>query len=179
MIKKSFLFILLIILPALVADRAFCASQPFVEYCSKSYSGKKVCPQDICQLQCADGTQTPQCDLTCVPKECDTFSAGQCPEMFCVAAEDCGKRIQCLQKPAYDQIPPCAGLGEHPQFAKCCAGFTARCGFDYLDGKCNMEGKNTAYNFPICIPCGDGNCTNFENHCNCPEDCKKDIIPLN
>jgi hypothetical protein len=41
-----------------------------------------------------------------------------------------------------------------------------------------MQGKNTAYHLPICIPCGDGVCTNFENHCNCPEDCKKEIIEL-
>lgn len=159
-------------------SQLFSATQPFINYCLNSYETDKVCPEQDCQLKCLDGSQTPDCVLGCQPKECRTFSVQSCPKRFCTIMTDCATEESCQPKTPFEQIPDCGTLGYNAQEVECCLGLIKRCGFDYLDGKCNMVGKGTAYQFPICIPCGDGVCTNFENHCNCPEDCKKDIIPL-
>ena len=42
----------------------------------------------------------------------------------------------------------------------------------FFDGSCDLVGKSSVYAVPICIPCGNGICNQFETHCNCPEDCK-------
>ncbi len=154
------------------------AQQSFAQYCSQAYSEKAVCPAAACQLVCADKVQIKDCPKVCLPKDCKEISAENCPKEFCRTQTDCSKITTCQPRNNDDQIPECGALAYSGQDVECCKGLVKRCGFDYLDGKCNMEGKNTAYHLPICIPCGDGVCTNFENHCNCPEDCKKEIIPL-
>ncbi len=172
-------FILLLIAFGFCSKEGFSADQVFIDHCRSAYQQNKICPSDTCLLQCADGTQTPECNLSCTPRECVTFSQESCPKQFCALVVDCSVQNNCVAKTPPEQIPECTTLGNHPQEAECCKGLIKRCGFDYLDGKCNMQGKNTPYKFPVCIPCGDGVCTNFENHCNCPEDCKKEIINLN
>lgn len=162
----------------LLAGNGHSATYVFTNYCASTYEKDHQCPKEACQLQCVDGSQTPECALKCIPRECQTFSVASCPKRFCLVAVDCSQEKSCQSKTPFEQIPECGGLGYSAQDAGCCKGLVKRCGFDYMDGKCNMGGENTPYRFPICIPCGDGVCTNFENHCNCPEDCKKDIIPL-
>ena len=152
--------------------------EAFFEYCGKNYLKNSMCPEGACQLQCPDGTLKPDCPLACVPRPCEKISAKNCPKQFCQVMTDCSKKESCQTKTPVDQIPACGEVAYSGQDVECCSGLVKRCGFDYLDGSCNMEGKNTPYHLPICIPCGNGVCTNFENHCNCPEDCKKDIIPL-
>ncbi len=157
------------------------AQETFGEYCSKRYKESSQCPGTLCSLECLKGTEeTPEneCPKVCVPRDCKEISVENCPQSFCLIQTDCSKITTCQSLVDPDQIPECGGLAYSGQDVDCCKGLVKRCGFDYLDGKCNMQGKNTAYYLPICIPCGDGVCTNFENHCNCPEDCKKEIIDL-
>lgn len=151
----------------------------FVDYCTNTYQSKNNCPDATCLLQCADGSQIPNCPLACVPRDCKTISVESCPKDFCSVVVDCSEQKNCLPKISEYQVPTCGALAYSAQDVNCCKGLVKRCGFDYLDGSCNMKGNGTSYSFPICIPCGDGVCTNFENHCNCPEDCPKEIIPLN
>ncbi len=162
----------------LISASALNAQQTFVDLCNKSYLENSVCPPATCQLQCAVGEAAADCPKVCVPKECQAISAENCPKDFCHTVTDCSQKVTCQVNSSPDQIPECGALGYDKQEVECCPGLVKRCGFDYLDGKCNMQGKNTSYNVPICIPCGNGVCTNFENHCNCPEDCKKKIFPL-
>ncbi len=157
---------------------ALYAQQSFSDHCSKAYSENLQCPTTICQLKCANDSQEKECPKVCVPKDCVAISAENCPNKFCRTQTDCSQTTSCQPQNDLDHIPECGALAYSGQDVECCKGLVKRCGFDYLDGKCNMQGKNTAYHLPICIPCGDGVCTNFENHCNCPEDCKKEIIPL-
>lgn len=65
----------------------------------------------------------------------------------------------------------CGDVAYAGQDVACCEGLVRRCGIEFLDGTCDMEGQDSVYNLPICIPCGDGLCGQFENRCNCPEDC--------
>lgn len=160
------------------AGEGFANAQTFADYCTGAYAKGAGCPPASCQLQCADGSKAPECPLACVPRDCQTISADSCPRQFCSIIENCSKQKICMAKIPEGLVPDCGALAYNGQDVECCKGMVKRCGFDYLDGKCNMEGKNSQYALPICIPCGDGVCTNFENHCNCPEDCKKDIIPL-
>ncbi len=173
-----FLYFVFAVFVAAVIPLPVGADQTFSEFCSQIYAESSKCPQAACQLQCASGVSVPDCPQICIPKECKSISPQNCPPKFCSIVEDCSKKKICLPKIPADQVPECGALAYSAQDVECCKGLVKRCGFDYLDGKCNMEGKNTSYRFPICIPCGDGICANFENHCNCPEDCKKDIIPL-
>ncbi len=154
------------------------AEETFFDLCTKKYLKDSVCPADLCHLACMDGSQTQGCPTACIPLPCDKINKTNCPTQFCTVMMDFSKQKVCQPKMQESSIPECGGLAFNGQNVECCKGLVKRCGFDYLDGTCNMEGKNTAYNLPICIPCGDGVCSNFENHCNCPEDCHKDIIPL-
>ncbi len=167
-----------VLMLSIFSSIVFAADQAFIDYCAGAYQKGSGCPPAACQLQCADGSKTPECAMACVPRECKTISVDSCPKDFCSIVVDCSEQKNCLPKIPEDQVPECGPLAYSAQDVNCCKGLVKRCGFDYLDGKCNMQGKGTVYRFPICIPCGDGVCTNFENHCNCPEDCKKDIIPL-
>ena len=171
---RNFIFVLIFLSLAAIAN----ADETFFDLCTRKYLKDSVCPTDVCQLTCMDGSQKKECPLVCVPLPCAKISTTNCPKQFCEIMTDCAKQKVCQPKMAEANIPACGGLAFNGQSVECCSGLVKRCGFDYLDGTCNMEGKNTAYNLPICIPCGDGVCSNFENHCNCPEDCHKDIIPL-
>lgn len=173
--KLTLVFLLLIVL---VGTGVLNAQQTFVDFCQTAYLENTVCPPSTCQLKCADGQVIENCSQVCLPKECAVISAENCPKDFCHTVTDCSKKISCQPNSLEGYIPQCGALAYSGQEVSCCPGLVKRCGFDYLDGKCNMEGKNTSYNVPICIPCGNGVCSNFENHCNCPEDCKKKIFPL-
>ena len=76
----------------------------------------------------------------------------------------------------YGERAKCGDLAYAGQDVDCCPGLVRRCGVEFFDGSCDMEGKNSIYSLPICVPCGDGVCGNFENRCNCPEDCKNPTL---
>ncbi|MCB9771136.1 MAG: hypothetical protein H6754_01090 [Candidatus Omnitrophica bacterium] len=165
--------------------------ETFVEFCASSYEKTAKCPNVICDLRCFGesgdmicpptpevGAKNGEFFVSCQPKACNSLKLQDCPKEFCSVMTDCSNKETCQPKTPDVSIPTCGALAYSGQDVECCQGLVKRCGFDYLDGSCNMEGKNTAYRFPICIACGDGFCTNFENHCNCPEDCKKTIFKL-
>lgn len=154
------------------------AKENFVEFCTNTYVRDSVCPADICKLQCAEGFDGERCPLVCLPVACPAIDIEKCPKDFCAVMTNCSDEKIC-HYPMMGGQPPCGDLGYAGQDVECCEGFVQRCGIDFIDGNCDMEGKNSVYSLPICIPCGDGVCTNFENHCNCPEDCAKAFMKKN
>ncbi len=65
----------------------------------------------------------------------------------------------------------CGGLGYQGGEVECCAGLVKRCGVENFDGRCDVTPRNSVHSVPTCIPCGDKICGQFENKCNCSEDC--------
>lgn len=150
---------------------------PAAQMCAEAFEKNHVCPSPLCASVCLDGTQTEGCLLMCTPQACEKIPATSCPAQYCQVVTDCAKQKLCVPKVPEGAAPPCGDVAYNGTEVECCKGLIKRCGFDYFDGTCNMTGKGTPYHLPICIPCGDGKCTNFENHCNCPEDCKIEYYP--
>jgi len=100
---------------------------------------------------------------------CDQITADQCPEERCAVMKNCRGEDICYFKMI--DPPACGDLSYAGQDVPCCPGLVRRCGVAFLDMTCDMFGDDSPYHLPICIPCGDGICGNFENVCNCPEDC--------
>jgi hypothetical protein len=147
----------------------------FLAFCSDRYLKAGVCSLDICQLQCLEGTKGEDCLQVCLPKKCPDIDMRYCPKNFCTVMTDCSNEKTCqYQMPG--EPARCGNLAYAGQDVSCCEGMTRRCGVEFFDGTCDMEGKNSMYSLPICIPCGDGICGNFENRCNCPEDCKNPTL---
>lgn len=159
------------------AATAVSGQETFEQFCEESLAVRGACPP-ICRQECLDLSDRADCPARCLPKPCETFGASHCPTQFCRVLETCSKDKICRPKIDPALIPACGDITYNGQDVECCPGLVKRCGFDYLDGSCNMDGKNSPYELPLCIACGDGRCTNFENHCNCPQDCPKAIIPL-
>ena len=153
-------------------SRPAAAEQTFMDHCLDSYLQKKECPADICQLRCIH--DTPDCVKMCLPKECPKIDVAHCPGKYCEVMTDCSDQKICHYQ-MMGEKPECGDLAYAGQDVECCDGFVKRCGVEFLDGRCDMEGKNSVYNIPICIPCGDGICGQFEDRCNCPEDCKSQL----
>ena len=130
-----------------------------------------VCPKEICELKCPQ--VSPNCTQICLPKECTKIKAENCPLEYCAVMTDCSNEKICHYQ-MMGEKPQCGDLAYAGQDVECCDGFAKRCGVAFLDGTCDMEGKNSIYNIPICVPCGDGICGQFEDRCNCPEDCRPD-----
>ncbi|MEE2756805.1 MAG: hypothetical protein VYA30_09080, partial [Myxococcota bacterium] len=68
-------------------------------------------------------------------------------------------------------MEPCFGEGQFgrngPDALPCCDGLVeVQESYPSPDGECMAEAN--AY---TCVQCGDGVCSDFENHCNCPDDC--------
>ncbi len=68
-------------------------------------------------------------------------------------------------------MEPCFGEGQFgrngPDALPCCDGLVeVQESYPNPDGECVPEAN--AY---TCLQCGDGICGDFENHCNCPNDC--------
>jgi hypothetical protein len=142
----------------------------FTMYCAKLYSLQGDCPTNLCQLKCESQGEGKECQNSCVPKPCTAIDAQQCPAQYCSVMEDCSKNKICHYK-MVGEPAKCGDASYAGQDVECCPGLVRRCGIEFLDGTCDMEGKNSVYNLPICIPCGNGICNQFENRCNCPEDC--------
>lgn len=145
---------------------AFAQEMDFLDYCQKAMESSGVCPEKVCTLE--EESDDPQISI-CVSKPCDQIDLQNCPQDYCTTMINCrGEKICHFQ--IFDP-PECGNLSYAGQDVSCCEGLLRRCGMAFLDDTCDMHGDDSEYNLPICIPCGDGICTNFENICNCPEDC--------
>ncbi len=142
----------------------------FSRHCTQTFLKEGVCPLGICEFRCEDESQTTICESQCLPKPCPTISKDECPLSFCALMVDCSGETICHYQ-MMGEKPACGELAYAGQDIECCPGLVRRCGIEFLDQTCDMEGRNSVYSLPICISCGDGICTQFENICNCPEDC--------
>lgn len=158
------------------------SSEPesFLDYCLKSFLKNDDCPDHICEMKCPPSqAKDPKCVKDCLPKDCKAIQAKDCPLEHCAVMTDCSDNKICHYQMAGEK-PACGDLSYGGQEVECCPGLVKRCGLQFLEGHCDMEGKNSIYNIPICIPCGDGICGQFEDRCNCPEDCRlKKKEPVN
>lgn len=162
---KKFLFIAVLVL--------FCSSlvsaSGLGDYCQKIFDEEKKCPGETCVMVVSDDFEDEYTKQVCQAKPCDEISAEECPLDFCDQMINCRDEEICNFKMI--DPPECGNLSYAGQDVPCCEGLVRRCGVAFLDDTCDMYGDDSEYNIPICIPCGDGVCTNFENVCNCPEDC--------
>lgn len=171
-IVAAFLGLILANVPEAAAQQ-----QSFKTFCAAEYTKTSKCPEKTCQLQqqCAeqeDGADI--CTAVCAPNPCPQIPVESCPQEFCAVMESCSGTQVC-QYQMQGGRPQCGSLAYAGQDVECCQGFVRRCGVEFLDGSCDMKGENSVYNLPICIPCGDGVCSQFEDRCNCPEDCNKSL----
>jgi hypothetical protein len=152
--------------------------QDLASFCGESYQNTQNCPTSLCDLTCQALKEGEPCKNICLPKPCTKIDVKDCPEQFCAVMTDCSNKEICHFKMA-GGAPKCGDIAYAGQDVECCPGLVRRCGVEFIDGNCDMEGKNSIYNLPICLPCGNGICNQFENRCNCPEDCgKAPDIPL-
>ncbi len=139
------------------------------EYCSSSFRKTQSCPEELCKIKGGNDSEKNVSVLSCVPKLCTDISSEHCPiENGCEVLIGCDEKKRCYFK---QDEPACGELAYSGQ-TQCCEGFIKRCGINFFDGSCDMVGLDDQYRLPICVPCGNGICNQFENHCNCPEDCK-------
>ena len=147
-------------------------AKPLKDYCLEIFLEKGVCPEKVCEFRCSQ--ESPGCAKFCLPKGCTQIKFKDCPLEYCQVMTDCSDQKICHYK-MEGETPSCGDLAYAGQDVECCDGLTKRCGVEFIDGRCDMEGKNSIYNLPICIPCGDGICGQFEDRCNCPEDCRGNL----
>ena len=67
---------------------------------------------------------------------------------------------------------PCKEAGESSYVFGCCEGLKEIQPIRAYDDECNFTG--IIGGTPICSDCGNGRCEEWENKCNCPEDCISD-----
>ncbi len=138
--------------------------------CADVFSREGNCPSNICYLGCLAGLEYDGCQLACQSLDCVQIKKDDCPLDRCQILKGCIEEDICYYK-SQAEVPLCGGLAYSDQDVECCEGLEKRCGIRFFDGTCDMEGKNSMYGVPICIACGNGVCGQFENECNCPEDC--------
>ncbi len=139
----------------------------FAQFCQNAFLDSGQCPENVCVLTpVTAGTST---EGVCAPQACYQISAEYCPQAWCDTLTNCRGEKVCDFKMI--DPPQCGNLSYAGQDVVCCPGLVRRCGVAFLDMTCDMYGDHSEYYLPICIPCGDGICGNFENVCNCPEDC--------
>lgn len=139
--------------------------------CESVFAESGFCPENLCnkEVKCSSQTEQIMCAIVCHPKECVTIQSQDCPSERCVVLSGCGEENVCYPKMEESSLP-CGELAYTGE-KECCEGLVKRCGVEFLDGTCDMIGKYSISNAPLCIPCGNGICNQFENRCNCPEDC--------
>jgi len=168
--RNSILGLLCLSVVGMFAAPAY-AQTEFLNYCFDSYQHQGKCPENICELTCAKDKKGGACaSKVCLPVECPKIDADHCPAQFCQKMVNCSDDEIC-NYPMVGEKAQCGDLAYAGQDVDCCRGLVRRCGIQFIDGSCDMEGKDSVYELPICIPCGDGVCGQFENRCNCPEDC--------
>ncbi|UCG16430.1 MAG: DUF333 domain-containing protein, partial [Phycisphaerales bacterium] len=88
------------------------------------------------------------------------FPDGNSCELWAFLRGECGEE--------YVHSVPCAQAGEHRGVAvECCEGLIEIGNTYPEDHTCHVLFGN----FPLCSACCDENCDDWENSCNCPEDC--------
>jgi len=161
-----------------LASSGLAADRDFEKECRETYIKSGDCPKEMCRLKCWNGKEQKGCQQICLPTPCPEIPAEECPKEYCTVMTDCAERKIC-HFPMRGEKAKCGDQAYSGQDVPCCEGFVKRCGVEFFDGSCDMEGRNSVYNLPICIPCGDGICGNFENRCNCPEDCRNPTLDNN
>ena len=87
------------------------------------------------------------------------FPDGNSCELWAFLRGECGLE--------YVHPVPCAPAGEHRGVAVvCCEGLDELPNVQVQEHVCTM-----LFGFALCSDCGDGDCAEWENPCNCPEDC--------
>jgi hypothetical protein len=143
-------------------------------YCSEVYRDSGMCPAQQCRLACnQEGAIWDGCALGCFPKLCVELSASDCPLEECQILKGCAEKDVCYPK-VDDPSLSCGEIAYTGQNVACCEGLVKRCGLEFFDGSCDMTAAKSLDGVPVCIPCGNGICNQFENRCNCPEDCQTD-----
>jgi hypothetical protein len=135
----------------------------------ETYRNETTCPKERCHLFCLEGEGASACHLSCAPRPCIELTAQHCPLDVCQVVDGCGGIERCFPK-SENETPDCGNVAYSGR-EQCCPGLVKRCGIKFLDGTCDMKAEFSTEGVPICIPCGNGICNQFENICNCPEDC--------
>ncbi|MBP9855256.1 MAG: hypothetical protein KBD53_10370 [Candidatus Omnitrophica bacterium] len=144
-----------------------------MEDCQAIFEKSGKCPTEVCSPGCLGGITYDKCKAGCNPKSCLEIESQYCPTDNCQLIVGCEGKKVCF--PQADLLPPsCGGEAYSGGDAPCCSGLVKRCGIEFFDGSCDLVGKYSTYGVPICLPCGNGVCNQFENACNCPEDCQKE-----
>ena len=139
--------------------------------CPQIFTEMGKCPVEICDYGCFTlAENNDACFMACKDKPCIFIKNQFCPLDRCQILKSCERTEICYYK-FKGEPPACGTIGYNGQEVECCAGLIKRCGVELLDGSCNMSAKNSIYAIPSCIPCGNRICDQFENKCNCPEDC--------
>ena len=144
-------------------------SETLQAFCSSSFALTTECPMDWCHLTCQPTQDKSGCSWLCLAKPCTEISANKCPLDYCQVLPGCGGKNVCY--PKFINEPTTCGDVAYGGKLECCEGYVKRCGIEFFDHKCDMVGAYTEFSIPICLPCGNGLCNQFENQCNCPEDC--------
>jgi hypothetical protein len=139
--------------------------------CESVFAESGFCPENLCnkEIKCSTESEQMMCAMACHPKECVTIKAKDCPLGRCVVLTGCSAEKVCYP-PMQDNNLGCGDLAYIGE-KECCESLVKRCGVEFLDDSCDMLGENSIDSVPVCIPCGNGVCNQFENLCNCPEDC--------
>lgn len=153
----------------LIVAKAF-AINNLADYCQEEYLTNASCPVESCRVECTPRPEFNDCLMQCLPRDCVEIDVEHCPTDTCQLLDGCSGEKVCYYK--YDQPEPACGSLGYVGDSPCCEGLSKRCGIEFLDRSCDMKGEYSIYSVPVCIPCTDGVCINFENRCNCPEDCK-------
>ena len=145
-------------------------------YCFEQFYETEVCPDAVCHLACIEKTKDETCQWGCYAKECLKIASEHCPTDTCEVLMGCSQQEVCYPK---DPRGPasCGDLAYAGQDVACCEGLVKKCGVEFFDGTCDMIGQYTEHSVPLCLPCGNGICNQFENRCNCPEDCTP-VVPF-
>ena len=98
-------------------------------------------------------------------ESCSAQPLSACPSLRCMIMKNCRGYDICTERVGTFAL--CLGKHSHGA-APCCPIYKKICPSQVTEtGGCAVDG----YNFPLCVPCGNGTCNRFENRCNCPEDC--------
>ena len=139
--------------------------------CRAVYAETGECPKVMCDLVGQEDQGTKESKFFCRPVPCLQIDAVSCPLDRCQVLEGCGGIPRCFFPFTPMGEGECGPIAYMGQDVECCDGMIKRCGIEFFDGSCDMTSMYSAGGVSICIPCGNGVCNQFENRCNCPEDC--------
>ena len=101
-----------------------------------------------------------------------------CSDLNCTPMKNWARRGYCMCEDVSNIVINCTQAGQSPDeysFGKyirsvpdCCEGLKKINVKEYKEGNCFSLTDSGS----ICSDCGNNNCEEWENPCNCPEDCK-------